>query len=222
MRKQVFRITSDTSSIWTSFWYEPVKSETSKFIATLSWMRILPSKWKLWPTTLSKIDWYDPCLNFSFYVKTKVYRINELRCKFCLNQRWPESLFQTPIPLLYPNFLIRFRVWLFFKFENPTPVRTPATIIDATVIYPCFYLRNNHTDSCYCRNWKLTLGPVFPKFLTPGLDPGPNEKRRILPESTPVIRIRSHLWFEPLPSMKGLNPRHQNLLPFCPERVYYH
>jgi len=33
------------------------------------------------------------------------------------------------------------------------------------------------------------MGPVFPKFFTP--DPDPKEKRRILPESTPVIR--SHL-----------------------------
>jgi len=40
----------------------------------------------------------------------------------------------------------------FFKFENPTPVQTPAIIIDPTVIYPCFYLRNDHTDCCYCRN----------------------------------------------------------------------
>jgi len=35
-------------------------------------------------------------------------------------------------------------------------------------------------------------GPDFHKFLTPV--PGPKEKRRILPESTPVIRIRPHLW----------------------------
>jgi len=34
-------------------------------------------------------------------------------------------------------------------------------------------------------------GPVFPKFSTP--DPGPKGKFRILPESTPVLRIRSHL-----------------------------
>ena len=27
---------------------------------------------------------------------------------------------------------------LFFKSENPTPVQTPATIIDPTVIYPFF------------------------------------------------------------------------------------
>ena len=92
-----------------------------------------------------------------------------------------------------PNFGIRVR--LFFKFENLTPVQTPATIINPTIIYPCFYLRNDHKDSCYCRNWKVTpvLEPVFPKYLTP--DPGPKEKRRILPESTPVFRIRSHLCF---------------------------
>ena len=74
----------------------------------------------------------------------------------------------------------------FFKFENPTPVQTPATIIDPTVIYPCFCLRNDRTDFCYCQNGKVTPGPVFHKFLTPG--PGPNEKRRIQPESTPALR----------------------------------
>jgi len=52
---------------------------------------------------------------------------------------------------------------------------------------PMFDLKNDHTHSCYCRNWKVTPdpGPFFPKFLTTGPDPGPKEKRRILPESTP-------------------------------------
>ena len=61
---------------------------------------------------------------------------------------------------------------------------------------PRFYLRNDHTDS-YSRNWKVNPdpGPVFRKFLTPGRDPGPKEKRRILPESTPVLRIRYYLWW---------------------------
>jgi len=58
--------------------------------------------------------------------------------------------------------------------------------------YPCFYLRNISTDSCNCRNGKVTPGPVFQKFLTPCL----KEKRRILPDSTPVIRCRSHLWWK--------------------------
>jgi len=40
-------------------------------------------------------------------------------------------------------------------------------------------------------------GPAFPKILTSCTDPGPKEKRRILPELTPVIRIRSHLWYSP-------------------------
>jgi len=123
---------------------------------------------------------------------TPVYTVQKLEC-MPLDQRWPESLFQNPTPLLFQNFGIRVR--LFFKFENLTPVQTPATIINPTIIYPCFYLRNDHKDSCYCRNWKVTpvLEPVFPKYLTP--DPGPKEKRRILPESTPVFRIRSHLCF---------------------------
>jgi len=88
-----------------------------------------------------------------------------------LFQRWPELLFQTPTPLLFQNFWIRGRIRLFFKFENPTPVQTPATPIDPTVIYPCFYLRNDRTDSCYCRNGKVTPhpGPVFHKFVTPVL-----------------------------------------------------
>ena len=73
---------------------------------------------------------------------------------------------------LFKNFLIRVRQ--FFKFENPTLVQTPATIIDPTVIYPCFYFRNDRTDSCCCRNLKVTP------------EPGPVKKRSILQESTPV------------------------------------
>ena len=69
-----------------------------------------------------------------------------------------------------PKFWIRDR--LFFKFENPTPVQTPATIIDPTEINPCFYLRNNHTGSCFCPKGVVTMGPVFHKCLTPG----PKEK----------------------------------------------
>ena len=48
----------------------------------------------------------------------------------------------------------------------------------------CFLLKIS--PRCNCRNWKLTSdpGPVFHQFLTP--DPVPNEKRRILPESTPA------------------------------------
>jgi len=109
-------------------------------------------------------------------------------------QRWPESVFQTPTPLLFQYFGIRVRIRArqFFELENPTPVQTPATVINATLIYPCFYLRNDHTNSCHCRNWKVTPDPdpVFPKFLTPGPDLGLKEKRRILPESTPVVRSR--------------------------------
>ena len=55
--------------------------------------------------------------------------------------------------------------------------------------------KSDDADSCYCRNWKLTLesGTVFQKFLTPGPDPAPKEKRRILVESTPALRIRGQL-----------------------------
>ena len=90
--------------------------------------------------------------------------------KVTWGQRWAEPLFQTPTPLPFQNFWNRIRVRNFFKLENPTPVLTPATI-DPTEIYLCFYLRNDHADSCYCRIWKVI--------------PSPNEKSRILPESTP-------------------------------------
>ena len=76
---------------------------------------------------------------------------------FKARQRRPESLFQTPTPLLFQNFWIR--VWLFFKFENPTPDQNPVTIIDPIVIYSSICLRNDHTDSCYCRNGKVTSDP---------------------------------------------------------------
>ena len=58
---------------------------------------------------------------------------------------------------------------------------------------PMFYLTNDNTDSCYCRNWKATPdpGPVFHKFLTLG----PKERCKILPESNPAIRIQYHLCF---------------------------
>ena len=74
-----------------------------------------------------------------------------------LHQGCPESCFQTPAPLLLQNFLIRIRVQNVFKFENPPPVQTPATI-DATEIQRCLYLSNDiHkdcSDSCYCQNKK--------------------------------------------------------------------
>ena len=38
-------------------------------------------------------------------------------------------------------------------------LQIPATIIILTVIYPCSYLRNDHTDSCQCRNGKVTPDP---------------------------------------------------------------
>jgi len=43
-------------------------------LAFLFWIQILPSKWELWPTTLSKIDWCYPCHSFWFYAKTIRYK----------------------------------------------------------------------------------------------------------------------------------------------------
>ena len=81
-----------------------------------------------------------------------------------LCQRWHESLFQTPTPLLLQNFVITVRIRQVFKFENPTPAQTPATTINPILNYPCVYLRSDRTDSCYCRNLNVTPDPVFPKY----------------------------------------------------------
>ena len=111
---------------------------------------------------------------------------------FRLQLRSCSKTFSDRTPLLFQNFGIRIRQ--FFKFENPTLVQTPATTINPTSIFPCFYLRNDHTDSCSCRNWKVTLDPstFFPKFLTPGPDPVRRKNaesyrsRLRLPESGPT------------------------------------
>ena len=52
-------------------------------------------------------------------------------------QWWPKPHFQTTTPLLFQNVWSRIRVRNLFKFENPTPVQTPATI-DWTEIQQCF------------------------------------------------------------------------------------
>ena len=67
-------------------------------------------------------------------------------------QRWLNSHFQMPPPLQCQVW-IRIRVRIFFKFVNPTPLQTVATI-DATEIQQCCWLGDgideDHTDSCYC------------------------------------------------------------------------
>jgi len=59
----------------------------------------------------------------------------------------------------------------------------------------------------------VTLAPVFQKFLTPGTDPGLKEKRRILPESTPALRIHDYLW------VKAVDGRPKAAFRFLPGRV---
>jgi len=44
------------------------------------------------------------------------------------------------------------------------------------------------------RKWREFRNIASQKFR---LTPGPKEKRRILPESTPVLRVRSLLWLFP-------------------------
>jgi len=45
-------------------------------------------------------------------------------------QRWPESLFQKPNPLLSQNFWIGF--WQFFKFGIPTPIDSVTRVNDSS------------------------------------------------------------------------------------------
>jgi len=74
---------------------------------------------------------------------------NELYSKseglHCVHMRGDWSHFSdpdcAPVPKFWNPGPAIFQIW------NPTPVQTPATIINPTLSYPCFYLRNDHTDS---------------------------------------------------------------------------
>jgi len=105
--------------------------------------------------------------------------------------------------------LLRIRIGLGL---NNFTVRSalPATVIDPTVIYPCLYLRNDHTDSCYCRNWKVTPhpGPFFPKLLIPGPDPVLKKMQNPagVDSSIPVWSHLYHLFFSPDPVRSSPDP----------------
>ena len=84
------------------------------------------------------------------------------------------------------------------EFLNPGPAifqirksdscsDSAATVIDLP--------ENGHWPSrlLLLPKWKSDSGSGFSQILTP--DPGPKEKCRILPQSSPAIRIRSHLWW---------------------------
>jgi len=133
-------------------------------------------------------------LHMSFSMLLREQRLPPVLDVCGADQRWPELLFQTATPILFQNCSIRVR--LFFKFENPAPVLTPAAIIDPTVSLTVFVPTKWLYRLLLLPRCKSDSGPglLFPKFLTPGTDPGHKEKCRILPELTAVIRIRSHLW----------------------------
>ena len=85
-------------------------------------------------------------------------------------------------------------VRLFFKFGNPTPIQTPATVIDPAVIYQCFY-RNAHTDPYNCPNWEVTSVRVrfFLNFLLRVRKKKAESCRSQESDSTPALRIRSRV-----------------------------
>jgi len=87
-----------------------------------------------------------------------------------VKQRWPESLFQTAAALLFQNLWIRVRIRVrkFFIFENPTPVQTPATIIDPTVIHPCLYFKKWPHRLLLLSKWKSYSGSGFSQNFDSG------------------------------------------------------
>ena len=141
---------------------------STNFAKTLVWKH--EYNVKLWPDVTNTARqmqmtticyWMKPPWNFSAHPTDLICTFQILK-SFCATKiwslriyyRWPESLFQTPTPLLFQIFWIRirFRVPKVFKFENPTSAQTPASIIDQTEIYPCYPLRNDNAESCYCWN----------------------------------------------------------------------
>ena len=103
------------------------------------------------------------------------------------NQRWSESNFQTPTPLLFQILWIQIRSRIFFKFDNLTPVQTPATI-DETDIQQYFYLTNDTMTlikttrtPATAENKKWLLVRFFINFC---LRIMVRKKRRTLPDST--------------------------------------
>jgi len=100
------------------------------------------------------------------------------RFTFVISQRWPESLFQTPTPLLFQNFWIRVRIWVrqFFNLKKQTPVQTPAAIIDSTVIYPCFYNKTWPRRLLLLMKLKSDSGSVFLQIFDSGY--GSRSKRK--------------------------------------------
>jgi len=53
-----------------------------------------------------------------------------------------------------------------FQIRESDSCSDSCYTIDSTEIYLCFYLRDDHAGSCYCRNWKLApdSGPFFHKI----------------------------------------------------------
>jgi len=92
------------------------------------------------------------------------------------------------------------------KFFNPNPGPEIFQMWESdSCSGSCYNHRSNRNLPRFLlKKWLHTLlplpklksdsdpGPPFHKFLTPG--PCPKEKRRILSESHPVLRIRCHFW----------------------------
>ena len=95
-------------------------------------------------------------------------------------QRWPESLFQSPTPLLFKIFesasgssnFTNLRIRLLFRLRLQSSINRHL---------PMFLLQKLPHRLLLLPKSKVTPDPVLPEILTPG----PKQKRRSLPESTP-------------------------------------
>ena len=110
-----------------------------------------------------------------------------------MKQRWPESFFL--IPLVFQNVSLDLEsshIWQSDSCSYSGYHRSNQNL-------PMFLLNKWQRKPLLLPKLKSNSGSVFSQILTPD----PKEKRRILPESTPIIRIRSHLRFEQLSSSSG-------------------
>ena len=99
------------------------------------------------PSVKSKVSALPPCL--AEHLILKMYH-NTTR-RHSQNQRWPESLFKTPTPSLTKIFESGSGSGNFSNLRIRPLFRLQLTI-DPTEICQYFCIRNDHADSCYCRN----------------------------------------------------------------------
>jgi len=89
----------------------------------------------------------------------------------CLHQKWPESLFENPTPLLFQNIFIRPGSGIFQIWESDTCSKSGYCRSNRNL--PMFFLKKWPRRLLLLTKLKVTPdpGPVFHNILTPGPDP---------------------------------------------------